>query len=76
MVHMTSSWMSCVDEAKDGRVNAIGCIRLFHFNFIIFIVLDHNGSLVIIFHINRTLRADGEAIIQPSLSHPLAIVAF
>jgi hypothetical protein len=63
-------------EAKDGRVDATGCIRLFYPNFAIFFVLDHKGSLGISFSINKTPRADGEAIIQSSLSHSLAIVAF
>jgi hypothetical protein len=53
-----------------------GCIRLFYPNFVIFIILGHKGSLVISFPINRTPRAAGEVSIQPSLSHPLAIVVF
>jgi hypothetical protein len=76
MVHVTSSWRSHRDEAEDGRVDATGCIRLFYPNFTVFIVLGHKGNLVISFSINRTPRAGGEASIQPSLSHPIAIVAF
>jgi hypothetical protein len=76
MVHVPSSQRSCGDEAKDGRVDAMGCIRLFYPNFAIFIVLGHKGSLVISFPISRTPRAGGEGSIQPSLSHPLVIVAF
>jgi hypothetical protein len=47
MVHMASSQRSCGDEAKDRRVDAMGCIRLFYPNFVIFFVLGHKGSLVI-----------------------------
>jgi hypothetical protein len=38
----------------------MGCIRLFYPNFVIFIVLDHKGSLVISFYINRTPRVGRE----------------
>jgi hypothetical protein len=76
MMHMASSWRSRGDEAKDERVDATGCIRLFYPNFAIFIVLGHKGSLAISFLIIRTPRVGGEVSIQPSLSHPLAIVAF
>jgi hypothetical protein len=76
MVHVTSWWRSRGDEAEDGWVDAAGYIRLFYPNFVIFIVLGHKGSLVISFSINRNPRAGGEASIQPSLSHLLAIVAF
>jgi hypothetical protein len=70
MVQVASSWRSCGDEAKDERVDAMGCIRLFYPNFTVFIVLWQKGSLVVSFPINRTPRAGGEASIQPSLSHP------
>jgi hypothetical protein len=76
MVHVASSRRSCGDEAKDGRINATGCIRLFYPNFTIFVVLGHNGSLFISFVINRTPRVGADVSIEPSLSHPLAIVAF
>jgi hypothetical protein len=76
MVHVESSWMSRGDEAEDRLVNAMGCIRLFYPNFVISGVLGNKGSLVISFPINRTPRIGEEATIQPSLSHPLAIVAF
>jgi hypothetical protein len=46
MVHVTSSWRSCGDEAEDGHVDAIGCIGLFYPNFVIFIVLGPKGILV------------------------------
>jgi hypothetical protein len=39
LVHMASSWKLCGDEAKDGWVDATGCIRLFYPNFTIFVVL-------------------------------------
>jgi hypothetical protein len=76
MVHVTSSRRSRGDKVKDKQVDATGCIRLFYPNFAIFIVLSHKSSLVISFHINRTLRAIGGGSIQPSLYHPLAIDAF
>jgi hypothetical protein len=76
MVHVASSWRSCGDEAKDRRVDATCCIRLFYLNFIIFVVLGHKDSLVISFPINRTPGAGGVVSIQPSLFHPLVIVAF
>jgi hypothetical protein len=70
MVHMASSQRSRGDEAEDGRVDTMGCIRLFYPNFAIFVVLAHKGSLVISFHINRTPRAAGEASTRSSLFHP------
>jgi hypothetical protein len=76
MVHVASSQQSRGDEAKDGRIDVMGCIGLFYPNFTIFVVLGHTDNLVIRFPINRTLRAVVEASIQPSLSHRLAIVAF
>jgi hypothetical protein len=76
MVHMASSRRSCGDEAEDGWVDVTGCIRLFYPNFVVFVVLDHKGSLVISFPINRSPRTDGEVSTQSSLSHHLSIVAF
>jgi hypothetical protein len=76
MVHVASLRRSREDEVEDGRVDAMGCIGLFCPNFTIFFVLGHKGSLVINFPINRTPRAGEEASIQPSPSHPVAIVAF
>jgi hypothetical protein len=67
MVHMVSSRRSCGDEAKDGWVDAMGCIRLFYPNFAVFIVLGHKGSLVISFPINRTPWVHGE---DQAFSHP------
>jgi hypothetical protein len=49
MAHMASSRRSHGDEAEDGRVDAMGCIRLFYPNFVVFIILGHKGSLVISF---------------------------
>jgi hypothetical protein len=63
-------------KAEDGRVDATGYIGLFYSNCIVFFILAYKDSLVISFPINRTPRAGGVVIIQPSLSHPLAIVAF
>jgi hypothetical protein len=60
MVHVASSLRSRGDEAEDGRVNAMGCIKLFYPNFVIFIILGHKGSLVISFPINRTSMVGGE----------------
>jgi hypothetical protein len=76
IVHITSSRRSHEDEAKDKRVDAMGCIKLFYPNFTVFVVLDHKNSLVISFSINRTLRVNREVSIQQFISHPLAIVAF
>jgi hypothetical protein len=47
MEHVTSSWSLCGVQAEDGRVNATGCIRLFYPNFVIFIILDPRGILVV-----------------------------
>jgi hypothetical protein len=76
VVHVASSWRSHEDEVEYGWVDATGCIRLLYSNFAIFFVLGHKGSLVISFPVNRTSMAGGEVSIQPSLSHPLAIVDF
>jgi hypothetical protein len=76
MVHVVSSQRSHGDKAEDGWVDVMGYIILFYPNFIIFFVLGHKGNLVIRFSTNRASRAVGEVIIQPSLSHPLTIVAF
>jgi hypothetical protein len=76
MMYMASSWRPRGDEAKDGWVDATGCIRLFYPNLAVFIVLGHNGSLVISFPIIRIPRAGREVSTLSSLFHPLAIVAF
>jgi hypothetical protein len=49
MVHMASSWRLRGDKAKDGWVDAMGCIGLFYPNFVIFFILGHKCILVIIF---------------------------
>jgi hypothetical protein len=41
MVHVASSRRSCGEEAEDGWVDAMDCIRLFYPNFVVFIVLGH-----------------------------------
>jgi hypothetical protein len=46
MVHVASSRRSCGVEAEDGWVDAMGYIRLFYLNFVIFIVLSPKGILV------------------------------
>jgi hypothetical protein len=51
---VTSSWRLRQVEVEDGRVDATGYIRFFYPNFVVFFVLDHKGSLVISFPINRT----------------------
>jgi hypothetical protein len=67
MVEVASSWRSRGDEAKDGWVNVMGCIRLFYPNFVVFVVLGHKGSLVISFPINRTPKVgERQAFIHPS----------
>jgi hypothetical protein len=67
MVHVASSQRSYGDEAKDGWVDAMGCIRLFYSNFTVFVVLDYKGSLVLSFPINRTTRVVGE---DQAFRHP------
>jgi hypothetical protein len=62
MVHVALSWRSLGDEAEDGRVDTMGCIRLFYPKFIVFVVLGHKGNLVISFPIIRAPRVGGEAI--------------
>jgi hypothetical protein len=46
MVHMASSRRSHGVEAKDGRVDAMSCIRLFYPNFAAFTELGPRGILV------------------------------
>jgi hypothetical protein len=46
VVHVASSWRSCKDEVKDGRVDATGCIGLFYPYFTVFVVLGPRGILV------------------------------
>jgi hypothetical protein len=67
MVHVASSRRSHGDEAKDRWVDAMGCIRLFYPNFVVFIILGHKGSLVISFPINRIPWVGVE---DQAFSHP------
>jgi hypothetical protein len=46
MVHVASSWRLHRVEVKDRRVDATGCIGLFYFSFVVFIVVGHMGILV------------------------------
>jgi hypothetical protein len=46
MVHVASLTRSRGDEVKDGRVDAMGCIRLFYPNFAVFNILGLRGDLV------------------------------
>jgi hypothetical protein len=46
MVHVASSQRSRGVEAEDGRVDAMGCIRLFYPNFTFFYKLGRRGILV------------------------------
>jgi hypothetical protein len=45
VVHMTSLMRLCRVQSKDGRVDAMSCIRPCYTYFVIFIVLDHMGNL-------------------------------
>jgi hypothetical protein len=47
MVHMVSSRRLHQAQIEDGRVDAMGCVRLCYPCFVIFIVLDHKGILFI-----------------------------
>jgi hypothetical protein len=60
MVHVVLSRRSHGDEVEGERVDVMGCIRLFYHNFAVFIILGHQGSLVISFPINRTPRVGEE----------------
>jgi hypothetical protein len=46
VVHVASSRRSCGDEAEDGRVDVMGCIRLLYPNFVVLSILDPRGILV------------------------------
>jgi hypothetical protein len=43
---VTSLRRSRGDEAEDGRIDAMGCIRLFYSNFVVLAVLGPRGILV------------------------------
>jgi hypothetical protein len=60
MVHVTSSWRSHEDEAKDECVNTMGCIEPCYPYFTVFAILCPGGISVfsIVFvPLNRTLRS-------------------
>jgi hypothetical protein len=46
VVHVAPSRRLRRDEAEDGRVNAMGCVRPFYLTFIVFIVLVPMGIVV------------------------------
>jgi hypothetical protein len=60
MVHVASSWRSRDDKGKDGRIDAMGYIRLFYPNFVVLVVLGHKDSLVITFPKNWIPRVGGK----------------
>jgi hypothetical protein len=80
VVHVASSWGSCGSEAKDSRFDGVGCgavkVGPNYPSLDVIFLLAHRGILVFVSTINRAPRVGGEASIQPSASHPLAIVAF
>jgi hypothetical protein len=80
VVHVASSWRLCGSEAKDGQFNGVGCgaveVGLNYPSLDVIFLLAHRAIYSFVFTINRTPRVGGEASIQPSLSHPLAIVTF
>jgi hypothetical protein len=80
VVHMASTQRSCGCEARDGQLDGVGCdaveVGPNYPSLDVIFIFAHRGILVFSFHINRTPRVGGEASIQPSLSHPLAIAAF
>jgi hypothetical protein len=49
MVHVASLRRSRGDEAEDGHIDVMGCIRLFYPNFAIFIVLGPKGICLLVF---------------------------
>jgi hypothetical protein len=80
VVHVASSWRSRGCEAKDGRFDGVECgaveVEPNYPSFYVIFLLAYRGILVFSFPINRTPSVGGEVSIPPSLSHPLAIVAF
>jgi hypothetical protein len=80
VVHLASSQRSRGSEVKDGRFDDVGygAVKVkpnYHSLDVIFL-LPYRDILVFVFTLNRITRVDGEASIQSSLFHPLAIVAF
>jgi hypothetical protein len=80
VVHIVSSQRSCGSEEKYGRFNGVGCgaveVGPNYPSLDVSFLLAHMGIVVFSFPTNRTPRVGGESSVQPSLSHPLAIVAF
>jgi hypothetical protein len=46
IVHIASSQRLCRVKAKDGQIDAIGCIRLFYLNFAIFIMTKRHFNFL------------------------------
>jgi hypothetical protein len=80
MVHVAPLHRSRGCEAKDGQLDGVRCgivqVGPNYPSLDVIFLLAHRGILVFSFPINRTPMVGGEASIQPSLSHPLSIVAF
>jgi hypothetical protein len=79
-VHVASSQRSHGCEAKDGQFDGVGCdaveVGPNYPSLDVIFLLVRRGILVFGFPINRTSRVGGEASLQPSLSHPIAIATF
>jgi hypothetical protein len=77
---MVSLWRLRENKAKDDRFDGVGCgavkVGPNYPSLDIIFFLAYMGILVFYFTINRTPRVGGDVNIQPSLSHPLAIVTF
>jgi hypothetical protein len=52
VVHVASSWRLRRVEAKDGQVDAMGCVRTFYSKIIVFYVLDHMDNLAFNFYLS------------------------
>jgi hypothetical protein len=78
--HVASSQRSHGCETKDGRFNGVGCgaveVGPNYPSLDVIFRLAYRGIIVFRFSINGTPRVGGEVSIQPSLFHPLSIVAF
>jgi hypothetical protein len=46
VLHVAPSWRSRADQVKDGRVDAMGCVRPCYPSFAVFDVLSPRGILV------------------------------
>jgi hypothetical protein len=47
VVHVAPSWRSYEDQVENGRVDALGCVRVCYPYFVIFILLGYMGIFVI-----------------------------